>query len=264
MEDRVITEITDRVAHVRLNRPAKKNGLDLALFMALVDAGVDLMERKDVRAVVLSGEGGCFSAGLDFKAFMAGGRSLAAKLLDRGDGDANLAQRVAWVWQELQIPVIAAIEGVAFGGGMQIAAGADIRYAAPDARFSVMEIKWGIIPDMGITRTLATQVRPDVLRELVWTGRIVEAQEALALGLVTRVCDDPVAAALELAGQLTQKNPDAVRRSKGLLQQAPSLELRAALELESDLQRQLLGTPNQLEAVMANFQNRPPAFKDPA
>lgn len=262
MSERTITDIQGHVAHVQLNRPDKKNGLDLAMFEALVATGEELAGTPGVRAVVLSGAGGCFCAGLDFQAFMAGGEETAEQLLGRRVGPANLAQRAAWIWQELRAPVIAAVEGVALGGGMQIAAAADLRYAARDARFSVMEIRWGLVPDMGITKTLGPLLRPDVLLELTLTGRMVEATEAEALGLVTRLCDDPVAAALETAALMASRSPDAVERAKAMLRQARDLDVAGAFALESALQREILGQHNQREAVMANFQRRDPVFHD--
>jgi enoyl-CoA hydratase/carnithine racemase len=262
MSARILVSSQGGVAHVVLNRPAKKNGLDEAMFDGLIAAGEQLMADRTVRAVVLSGSGDCFCAGLDFQAFMAGGEAVAMKLLGGRVGPANVAQRAAWVWQELRVPVIAAIEGVAFGGGMQIAAGADLRYCTPTARFSVMEIKWGLVPDMGITKTLGPLLRPDVLLELAMTGRIVDASEAASLGLVTRVCDDPIAQALETAALFASKSPDAVQRCKVMFQGARDTDVRSAFALESALQEQILGQHNQLEAVMANFQKRAPVFHD--
>lgn len=262
-QDRVTVERQGSIAHVRLDRAARKNALDLPMFEAIVEAGESLLGAHDVRAVVLSGEGGCFCAGLDVNAMAAGGAAFVAKLVGARVNGANLAQRVALIWQELPMPVIAAIDGVAFGGGLQIAAGADLRLLAPDARVAVMEARWGIIPDMGLTQTLAHLVRPDHLRELTWTGRIVDADEALQLGLVTRIVADPVQAALELAKTLAQQNPHAVRAGKRLLQQAPALSADAALVLETELQVPLLGSPNQMEAVVAGMQKRAPVYRDP-
>jgi enoyl-CoA hydratase/carnithine racemase len=263
MTERVLIDVQDHVAHVRLNRPEKHNGLDPQMFDAVIAAGERLLAERCVRAVVLSGEGPSFCAGLDFQAFMAGGPALQSKLIDERVGPANLAQRVAWIWQELPAPVIAAVHGAAYGGGLQIALGADIRYVAPDARLSVMEIKWGLIPDMGITKTLLRVARPDVARELTFTGRTVSGAEAAALGLATRVCADPLAAALETARQIAGRNPDAVRRSKRLFIDAEELDVAGAFLRETDLQREILGSANQLEAVVANLQKRTPEFRDP-
>lgn len=264
MSERVITTVENRVAHVRMNRPEKHNGLDLGLFEGLVAAGVDLMGRTDVRAVVLSGEGPSFCAGLDFMAFMMTGDEGQQKMLRRDSGSpANVAQRAAWVWTEVPVPVIAAIHGACYGGGCQIALGADMRYVRPDARMSVMEIKWGLIPDMSITKTLPRLVGIDVAKELMYTGRVVSGEEARSLGLATRVCDDPVAAAMETALLIASKNPNAIRHGKRLMDEAPGLPVPAAFRLETALQIELLGSPNQLEAVKANMEKRDPAFADP-
>ncbi len=260
----VRVQIEAGIAHVRLDRPAKRNGLDPEMFGSIVEAGERLIEDRSVRAVVLSGEGPSFCAGLDLNAFVAGGTDLIATLLDRRVGPANLAQRVAWVWREVPAPVIAAIHGAAFGGGLQIALGADIRLVAPDAQLSVMEIRLGLIPDMGISKTALPHVRPDVLKELTFTGRVVSGTEAVALGLATRVCDDPLAEAMALAREISTKNPEAIRRSKVLIDRAQALDVTEALALETELQRPLLGSPNQVEAMMASLQKREPVFADPS
>jgi enoyl-CoA hydratase/carnithine racemase len=262
MTERVSIEIGGGVADVRLNRPEKRNALDAAMFAALIEAGKRVAADKSVRAVVLSGEGLGFCAGLDFKSFLGGS---GGTLLTREDGSlANRAQRAAFVWQEVPVPVIAAIHGVAFGGGLQIALGADIRYAAPDAQLSVMEIRWGLVPDMSGTQTLRHLVRLDVAKELTFTGRIVSGTEAEQLGLVTRVVDAPREAALATARDIAGRSPDAIRSSKQLLNAADLVSLEEGLLLEEKLQRALLGSPNQMEAVMANMEKRAPVFRDPS
>jgi enoyl-CoA hydratase/carnithine racemase len=268
MTDRVSVSIEHGVADVRLNRPEKLNAIDRAMFEGLVAAGEHVAQDRRVRAVVLSGEGRGFCAGLDFASFMAmaGDRDPGETLLDRGhpDSPANFAQRAAWVWTEVPVPVIAAVHGVAFGGGLQIALGADLRFAAPDVQLSVMEIKWGLIPDMSGTQTLRHLVRLDVAKELTFTGRIVEGREAAAIGLVTRLAEHPREAALTMAREIAEKSPDAIRAGKRLLNQAPLLDVAEGLALEARLQRGLIGSANQLEAVGANLQKRPPKFSDPA
>jgi enoyl-CoA hydratase/carnithine racemase len=269
MSERVRVTMDGGVADVRLNRPEKINAIDRAMFEALAETGTALGADRSVRAVVLSGEGRGFCAGLDFASFMAMGSESSdpgASLLERrrGDSPANFAQHAAWVWTEVPVPVIAALHGVAFGGGLQIALGADIRIATADAQLSVMEIKWGLVPDMSGTQTLRHLVRLDVAKELTFTGRIVDGREAAALGLVTRVAEDPRAAALAMAHEIAGKSPDAIRAGKRLLNDAPLLPVRDGLELEARLQRGLIGSANQLEAVAANMQKRPPAFSDPA
>jgi enoyl-CoA hydratase/carnithine racemase len=267
MAERVSVVVDAGVADVRLNRPEKLNGLDLAMFDALAAAGAGLATRSGVRAVVLSGEGRAFSAGLDFASFLGagGGGGPGGRLLAReGTSPVTLAQKVADVWTELPVPVIAAVHGVAYGGGCQIALAADLRLVAPDAQLSVMEIKWGLVPDMTGTQSLRHLVRQDVAKELTFTGRIVSGIEAVALGLATRVVDDPRAAALALAREIAGKSPDAVRAAKRLLNAAYVGTRADGLRREVAEQLRLLGSPNQIEAVQANFAKRPPAFVDPA
>lgn len=265
MSDRVIVSKQDGVADVRLNRPEKMNALDPAMFEGLVGTGKALAADRSLRAVVLSGEGRAFCAGLDFASFMgmAGSQRPARNLLDRDAGAvANYAQQAAYVWTELPVPVIAAVHGVAYGGGLQIALGADIRFVAPDAKLSVMEIKWGLIPDMSGTQTLRHLVRLDVAKELTFTGRIVSGSEAVALGLATHVSTTPRDDALTLAREIAAKSPDAVRAGKRLLNSAGVVSVTDGLLMEETLQHSLIGKPNQLEAVQANMQNRAPKFKD--
>ncbi len=265
MADRVSVSMRDGVADVRLNRPEKMNALDQAMFEGLVETGKALAADRTVRAVVLSGEGRAFCAGLDFASFMGmASRSEGPGLLEREFGSAaNYAQRAAWVWTEIPVPVIAAVHGVAFGGGLQIALAADLRLVAPDARLSVMEIKWGLIPDMTGTQTLRHLVRLDVAKELTFTGRIVEGAESVALGLATRVSAAPLDEALAMARDIAGKSPDAIRAGKHLLNRAVVTSVEEGLRLEEKLQRGLIGSPNQLEAVQANMQKRAPQFADP-
>jgi enoyl-CoA hydratase/carnithine racemase len=262
MNDRVQITIDNAVATVRLSRPDKLNALDRPMFEDLITAGEQILDDNSVRAVVLHGEGRGFCAGLDFLSFMGKADEMQF-MLSRGDSVANVAQRVAWIWQEVKAPVIAAVHGMAFGGGLQIALGADLRYVTPDAELSVMEIKWGLIPDMSITQTLLRLVPLDVAKELTFTGRKVSGTEAVELGLATKVSDDPLAEALETAKLIATKSPHAIRAGKTLLNDAPTMSRLDALKLETALQVGLLGTPNQMEAVQANMMKRPPSFKDP-
>lgn len=263
MTDRVITSVENGVAEVKLNRPDKHNALDIGLFEGIVAAGNDLCERADVRVVVLHGAGPSFCSGLDYPAFMAAGADIGDKLFGGDDNGANNAQMTALIWRKVPAPVICAIHGNALGGGLQIAAGADIRIAAPDARLSVMEVKWGLIPDMGITVSLAHQIGIDMAKELTFTGRILTGSEAAAIGLVTRTADDPLAAARELAGQIAAKSPDAVRAAKQLFDTTWGIDRRAALALEAELQKKMFTTANQGEAVAAALEKREPQFGDP-
>jgi len=269
MSERVSVSIDGGVADVRMNRPDKLNALDQAMFSGLIETARELGGNAKVRAVVLSGEGRGFCAGLDFASFMGmtggGERSGGPGLLSRGDDSpANFAQLAAYAWTALPQPVIAAIHGVAFGGGLQIALGADIRLVAPDARMSVMEIKWGLIPDMTGSQTLRQLVRLDVAKELTFTGRVVSGTEAVALGLATRVSDAPRDGALELAREIAAKSPHAIRAGKKLFQESWLGTRREGFALEESLQRGLVGSANQVEAVQANLEKRSPRFDDPA
>ncbi len=254
-----------RIAEVRLGRGEKHNALDYAMFEALDAASAELASDSGLRAVVLSGEGPSFCSGLDFPSFMAEGRDLSDVLFGHAEGDpANLAQRVTYNWLRMPAPVIAALHGNCLGGGSQLALAADVRFAGPDLRFSVLEIKYGLIPDMGITQSLPALVPMDVAKELVWTGRIVEAEEAKELGLVTHLADDPRAAAMELAEEIASKSPDAIRFGKRLVNESYRATSEDSLELEEALQRKLLGSPNQIAAVTAAMTKQPAEFADPS
>ncbi|QHP71999.1 MULTISPECIES: crotonase/enoyl-CoA hydratase family protein [Bradyrhizobium] len=269
MEERVSISISEGVADVRLVRADKMNALDQAMFEALVAATERLSKEKGVRVVVLSGEGRAFCAGLDMGRFAAmkekGGNGIPGgenrDLTKRTHGQANFPQQAVWGWRQLPVPVIAAVHGVAFGGGFQLSLGADMRFLSPDARMSVMEIKWGLVPDMAGTPILASLVRDDILRDLTYTGRIFSAQEALTYGLATRICDDPRAAALDVAREIAGKSPDAIRAAKRLLNNL-SVDPGPALLAESVEQQKLIGSANQTEAVRANLEKRAPKFAD--
>ncbi len=268
MSDELVTiDMQDGVADVRLNRAEKYNALSPEMFQAIVDAGEQLATARELRAVVLSGNGKGFCAGLDMTSMAGlaegGSGSGGGGLLARDERPENFAQRPAMVWKRLPVPVIAALHGVVYGGGAQIALGADIRIASPDVKLSVMEIKWGLIPDMSLSQTLRDLVPLDVAKELTFTGRILSGAEAQALGLVTRVEEDPLAQALALAQEIAGKSPDAIRAGKRLLETVWHADERTGLELEASLQLSLIGQPNQVEAVNANFEKRAPAFRDP-
>jgi enoyl-CoA hydratase/carnithine racemase len=266
-EQRVTVTITDGVADVRLNRPEKRNALDPAMFAGLVTAGERLKSEPGLRAVVLSGAGPDFCAGLDFGSFraMRDGERLSAQAdLPPGHGPARATgQRAAYVWTEVPVPVIAALTGNALGGGLQIALGADIRIVAPDARLSVLEIRWGLVPDMTGSQLLPELVGRDVAKELTFTGRMVTGPEAVALGLATRVDPDPRQAAFGLARSIAGRSPHAIRAAKRLLDLAGRVDLDTGFAAEQKEIGALIGSPNQAEAVAAEFERRPPAFADP-
>ena len=269
MQERVTTSIDDQgVAEVCLCRGDKMNALDQPMFDALAEAIARLKTQAGLRAVVLHGQGAAFCAGLDMGRMAkigAGEPGGARDLRARTHGLCNSAQVIALGWRELPVPVVAAVQGVAFGGGLQLALGADIRLLAPGTRMSVMEIKWGLVPDMAGMVLMRGLVRDDHVRELTYTGRIVAADEAVALGLATRVVDDPLAQARAMAQAMAQRSPAALRAAKRLLNQAvQTLDASAAalLQAESDEQVGLIGQPQQVEAVRANLEKRAPVFVD--
>ena len=264
-EDRVSIEVADHVATVTMTRPDKHNALDAGMFEGLAAAAVRLRDEPGVRAVVLCGEGKSFCSGLDIASFMTGPVSID-DLLAREEGElGNLPQRVATDWSRVPVPVIAALHGNVFGGGLQIALGADLRIAAPDARLRVLEIKWGLVPDMGITQTLPRLIGIDRAKELTFTGRELSGEQAERLGLVTSVADDPRAAAQALAADIASRSPEAIRAAKRLYDAAwaGGLPVPDALLLETELQVGLMGAPNQLAAVTAGMTGEPGVFTDP-
>ena len=262
-EQRVRVEVADHIATVTLTRPDKHNALDVPMFEQIIGAAESVASRPGVRVVVIHGDGPSFCSGLDVVSIMAAGNGLDG-LTDRARGEVpNWFQRVAYTWIELPVPVIAAVHGNCFGGGLQIALGADIRIAAPDARLSVMEVKWGLVPDMSITRTLPRLVAIDVAKELTFTGRVFDGAEAAALGVVTRVAADPLAAARALAAEIAARSPDAVRAAKRLYDESWTGDAEQTLALEASLQLGLIGSPNQLAAVAAGFSKEPAEFADP-
>ncbi len=263
MSERVTITEDGPVAIVTLSRPEKRNALDLEMIEAIVAAGASLAKRKDIRAVVLTGAGEAFCAGLDVAAMPL--LAKAAKdvgFAKRTHNRSNLFQATAMVWAELPQPVIAAINGYAFGGGFQIMLGADMRIAAPDARFSIMEGRWGLIPDMGGMVLMRRLARGDVIRRLTYTAEQFAAADAQAWGFVTELAKDPVARAKDLAQQIALKSPDAVRAAKQLITDTELTDIESTLILESVVQEGLVGTPNQMEAIMAGLQKRDPVFKD--
>ncbi len=259
MTDRVSTTITGHIADVRLTRADKMNALDPAMFREIGAAIDALATRTDVRCVVLSGEGKAFCAGLDMASMAAGGSGTSPARNDQGS---ILPQHVTWGWRQLPMPVIAAVHGVAFGGGFQIMSGADIRIAAPGTRFAIRESYWGLVPDMAGFSIWRGLVRDDVLRELVYTAREFEADEALHHGFITRIADDPHAAAMELAGTIAAKSPHAIRGAKRLCNAAHDLDPRAMLEMETAEQIAVIGKPNMMEQVAANMGKRAAVFVD--
>jgi enoyl-CoA hydratase/carnithine racemase len=274
MSERVTIDFHDGIADVRMDRGDKMNAMDGKMFAALVEAADELAGNHAVRAVVLSGNGPSFCAGLDFSGFQA--------MAGSGDGDGatdtgaigaveadrphvtHRAQQAVWGWHELPMPVIAAVHGVAFGAGCQLAVGADIRFVTPDVRMSVLEIRWGLSPDMTITSLLPSLIGADRAKELIWTGREVNGPEAVEIGLATHMADAPRAAAMELAAVIASKSPDAVRAGKRLVNGVAAEDYDAQFAAERTEIGALIGSPNQVESVQAFFEKRPPAYTDPS
>jgi enoyl-CoA hydratase/carnithine racemase len=276
--DRVAVRVDGGVAEVRLDRPDKLNALDTAMFQGIVEAGEALADRRDVRAVVLTGGGRGFCAGLDFSVFQgmagqapadtdpgAGSGGDAVSIFSTEGRITHLGQQAAWVWRELAVPVVAAIAGPCLGGGLQIAMGADVRIVAPDAKLSVLEMRWGLIPDMTGTWFLPRLVGDAVARELTYTGRMISGDEAVRIGLASRAAADPLAEATALAREIAGKSPDAIRRAKALMASATAPGRTAAEQFadERSGMASLIGSPGNVEAVAAYFEQREPRFADP-
>ena len=272
--DRVKVSIEGGIADVRLDRADKRNALDPAMFDAIARAGKDLVSNKEIRAVVLSGSGASFCAGLDFASFqsMADGGSSSSETKSNSGENAgamqpgaitHLAQQICWVWQEVPVPVIAAIQGHALGGGMQLALGADIRIAHPDTQFAMREVHWGLIPDMTGTLMLSRLVRDDVAKDLVFSARVISGTEAHQLGVVTRLTDSPLEVAMKMANEIAERSPDAVRGAKALINRLSNAGAAEHFAEERKIIYSLIGKPNQVEAVMSNFEKRPASFVSP-
>ena len=272
---RVHISISHGIADVKMIRADTRNALDGAMFSALAEAGERLKSEPGVRVVVLSGEGSSFCAGLDFSSFtaMAGGGNGGGNG-EAGNGDGgnpgsmapgritHLGQQVCWVWQELPVPVIAAVHGHALGGGIQIALGADIRIVHPDTQLSVREVHWGLVPDMTGTLMLSQLVRADIAKELVFTARVFDGREAHAIGLATKLSDTPYDDAMAMAAEIAGRSPDAVRGAKQLINGLLHEHAASQFEAERRIIGSLIGKPNQVEAVMSNFEKRAANFVD--
>lgn len=269
MSDRVKVDIHEHVADVRMNRVDKMNALDSDQFEAIIETGRSLADNPAVRCVVLSGNGRAFCAGIDVSRFEGSkqdnGMSTGgvATLAERTHGIANRPQYAAWVWRELPVPVIAAVHGVAFGAGFQIMLGADMRYIAPQTRLSIMEIKWGLVPDVAGTVLMKNLVREDIARELTYTGRIFSGEEADKLGFATRLCENPHEQALVTAAEIASCSPSAIEAAKRIYNQVPDLNAAEGLLMESTEQDQIRGSANQAEAAAAAIEKRAGNFTSP-
>jgi enoyl-CoA hydratase/carnithine racemase len=271
MENRIDYSVEDHIARVHMIRSDKMNALDADMMDALIEAGERIKADDSIRVVVISGEGKAFCAGLDMGNFakMAEGSASGVTdggarqmLAERTHGLANRPQKVAFTWREIKVPVLAAAQGFALGGGFQVFMGADMRYAAPGTKFSIMESRWGLVPDMGTTHVMTRLAREDIVKELAMTARIFEADEAYEHGFVTRICDDPIAEALRVARDIAGRNPDAIRGTKQLFNEPADRFVADTLMLESVLQDEIIGTPNQVEAVKAELEGRKAEYQD--
>lgn len=266
--DRVETTVdSNGIARVYLSRPDKLNALDLSMFEAIAAEAVKLKSDTSLRAVILSGRGRAFCTGLDVKNILKSNpKKTVNRLLERPSGysnhsTGNLAQDVGLLWRDLPVPVICSLHGMCYGGGMQIALGADFRFATPDCKLSIMEAKWGLIPDMSASVTLRELVRIDVAKELTMTGKVLNGTEAASLGLVTKCVHDPMAEAEKLANEILQRSPDSVAMSKELYQKTWVASQEYCLTVETDLQKKLLASWNQLAASGRNFGVNIPYFQ---
>ena len=275
--DRVTVTISQGIADVRLDRADKRNALDPAMFDAIAKAGKDLVTNREIRAVVLSGNGNSFCAGLDFGSFQSmadggAGNSGKAKSSENSgenagamqpDAITHMAQQICWVWQEVPVPVVAALQGHALGGGMQLALGADIRVAHAETQFSMREVHWGLIPDMTGTLMLSRLVSDDVAKDLVFSARVISGTEAHQVGVVTRLSDKPLETAMQIAREIADRSPDAVRGAKALINRLSNAGAAEHFAEERRIIYSLIGKPNQVEAVMSNFEKRPAKFVSP-
>ena len=261
--DRVLVKIKDHIAEVILNRADKLNALDIPMFNAIIKAGQKVSADPSVRCVVIRAEGKAFCSGMDVSNFLDPSNTEFTKPLDiRTHNISNKWQMVAWVWRECPVPVIAAAHGVSFGGGLQIMSGADIKYAHPETQFSILEGRWGLIPDMAGTQLWRHNVREDVIKELTYTNRKFTAEEAVQFGFVSHIADDPVQAAFDLAKQIVEKSPSAIVKAKKVLNESRYLNAEDGLMLESKEQEEIIRKHNQVESVFSQMQKRKANFKD--
>jgi enoyl-CoA hydratase/carnithine racemase len=268
MNDAIQLTVEKGVADLRLNRPEKMNAVDEGIMTGLREAVASIAADKSVRVVVLSGNGKAFCSGLDFSNFgdMLSGELTAESVADAYDdlspAGANSAQQLGWAWQELPIPVIAALHGAAMGGGLNLALGADIRIVHPETKMGFVEISFGLLPDMSATQSLRRLAALDRIKELIFTGRKFSGSQAMEYGLATELSETPLEDALEMAATIARRNPDAVRKAKQLLNNSALVSVREGLLEESNYSRELMGTANQLEAVMSTFEKRDPKYTE--
>ncbi len=250
------------IAVVTLNRPDKLNALNLEMLESIIGASIDIQTDKNIRCVVIQGNGKAFCAGLDLESFSPGSPMLDQPLEERTHGLTNIWQEAVWCWRRLDIPVVAAIHGTAFGGGLQLMLGADIKYVHPDTKLSILEGKWGIIPDMCGSYLMRLSVRDDIIRELTYTHRVFSGEEAVNFGFATHLSNDPHTDAKSLAETIALQNPSSVVQAKQLLNKSQDLDLASTLQLESTLQSKIIRSENQFESVFSTLQKRKPTYKN--
>lgn len=271
MSNAIDITIENHIAHLQLNRPDAHNAINGAIMNGLLDFARQMMNPGEVRVIVISGKGKSFCAGIDMSSFaeMASGdlnserEDVTEAMADLSPAGANRAQQIGWLWQEVPIPVIAAIHGVSLGGGFNLALGADIRLVHPQASLGLVEITWGLTPDMSATQSLRRLTSLDRAKELAMTGRRFSGEQALDYGLATEVTPTPVEDALALAEQIVGRNPDAVRAIKQVLNQSALVGVAEGLQQEAAASQGILGSSNQVEAISAKFEGRLACFSDP-
>lgn len=262
IKDRVEIEIKNQIAYVTLTRGDKLNALDMPMFEAIIKAAKTLAKNKDIRGVILSGEGKAFCSGLDVKSMMKNPVTALKLLIKPGTKFSNIAQDVSYLWREVPVPVIAVTHGKCWGGGFQIALGADFRYAQQDCSFSIMETKWGLIPDMAGSIALRELCPIDRAKELTMTSEVFTADKALEYNLVTRVCEDPMQEAIAFLEEIKIKSPDAISLTKTLYNKTWLATIRQALNWETKLQRKIIGRYNQkLSGAVHSGEADPSAYR---
>jgi enoyl-CoA hydratase/carnithine racemase len=252
--------VEDGVAQVRLDRPEKLNALTLEFLDDLVATAHRLRRDRTLRAVVIAGEGDAFCAGLDFASVLRQPAKIVTSFAPRPWRGTNTFQEACWAWRRLPVPVVAAVHGHCLGGGLQIALAADFRFATPDSRWSVLEGKWGIIPDMSGIKSLAQLVGIDTAKRLTMTAETITGEQARELGLVTGVADDPLAAAAELVEQLRGRSPDQLAAAKRLFDGTWTSGPRRTFARERIEQARLLVARNTKVAREAAFRKAAPEF----
>jgi len=253
-------DTTDGIARVRLTRPDKLNALTLQTLDELAATAHSLRDDRTLRAVVLSGEGRSFCAGLDFASVLSRPTGIAAAFAPRPWRGTNVFQEACWAWRRLPVPVIAAVHGHCYGGGLQIALAADFRFASPESEWSVLEGRWGLVPDMTGIRSLVELVGIDTAKRLTMTAQMLSGKEAHDLGLVTELAADPAEAAMAFAAELATRSPDALAAAKRLFDRSWTASPRATFRRERAEQLRLLLAANTKAARKAAFGKIAPVF----